>query len=55
MSGIEGSGDGLFAKQSIKRGEVICFVNGFFVANKMIQHPLDRRGRSESEELKEKM
>jgi len=55
MSGIEGSGDGLFAKQSIKRGEVICFVSGFFVANKMIQHPLDRRGRSESEELKEKI
>ena len=55
MSGVEGSGEGLFTKRSIYKGDVVCFISGFYVANKMMHHPLDRRFRSESEKLEEKM
>ena len=43
LSTISGSGEGLFAKRDIKAGEVVSFFGGFIVANKMINHKLDRK------------
>ena len=57
ISNVEGSGDGLFTKRDIRRGEIISFYSGFYVSGKLITNPLDRRQwfMTDKEKLKDRM